>query len=77
MYGRVTKYFSNKKFGFIQGDDGNTYFVHHSKLNGEYIERGYYVFFKPYTNDRSDFNARGVIVIEAPERIMRNGKKHK
>ncbi|WP_270816307.1 cold-shock protein [Hungatella effluvii] len=77
MYGRVTKYFRNKKFGFIQGDDGNTYFVHHSKLNGEYIERGYYVFFKPYTNDRSDFNARGVIVIEAPERIMRNGKKHK
>ena len=68
MYGRVTKYFR---------DDGNTYFVHHSKLNGEYIERGYYVFFKPYTNDRSDFNARGVIVIEAPERIMRNGKKHK
>lgn len=77
MYGRVTKYFRDKKFGFIQGDDGNTYFVHHSKLNGEYIERGYYVFFKPYTNDRSDFNARGVIVIEAPERIMRNGKKHK
>lgn len=77
MYGRVTKYFRDKKFGFIQGDDGNTYFVHHSNLNGEYIERGYYVFFKPYVNDRSDFNARGVIVIEAPERKTRNGKKYK
>lgn len=77
MYGRVTKYFRDKKFGFIQGDDGNTYFVHHSNLNGEYIERGYYVFFKPYVNDRSDFNARGVIVIETPERKNRIGKKYK
>lgn len=77
MYGRVTKYFRDKRFGFIQGDDGNTYFVHHSNLNGEYIEQGYYVFFKPFVTDRSDFNARGVIVIEVPERIMRNGKKYK
>lgn len=64
MYGRVTKYFSNKKFGFIQGDDSNTYFVHHSNLNGEYIEQGYYVFFKPFVTDRSDFNARGVSVLD-------------
>lgn len=76
MYGRVTKYFS-KRFGFICGDDGNTYFVHHSNLNGEYIEQGYYVFFNPFVTDRSDFNARGVIVIEVPERKMRNDKKYK
>lgn len=73
MYGRVTKYFRDKKFGFIRGDDGNTYFVHHSNLNGEYIEQGYYVFFKPFENDRSDYNAKGVIVIEAPERKKKNG----
>lgn len=77
MYGRVTKYFRDKKFGFIRGDDGNTYFVHHSNLNGEYIEQGYYVFFKPFENDRSDYNAKGVIVIEAPERKKKNGKNRK
>lgn len=77
MYGRVTKYFRDKKFGFIRGDDGNTYFVHHSNLNGEYIEQGYYVFFKPFVNDRSDYNAKGVIVIEAPERKKKNGKNRK
>ena len=45
MYGKVTRYFHDRKFGFIRGEDGNTYFIHHSKLNGEYIDAGYYVFF--------------------------------
>lgn len=68
MYGRVTNYFHNKGYGFILGEDGNTYFIHWSKLFGEYIERGYYVHFKPYQTERSDYNARNVVVIEAPER---------
>ena len=37
MYGRVTKYFHNKGYGFIHGEDSNTYFIHHTKLNGEFI----------------------------------------
>ena len=37
MYGRVTRYFHDRGYGFIRGDDGNTYFIHHSKLDGEYI----------------------------------------
>ena len=45
MYGRVTKYFQDRGYGFIQGEDGNTYFIHASKLYGEHLERGYYVFF--------------------------------
>lgn len=48
MYGRVTKYFTDRGYGFIYGEDRNSYFVHHSQLNDEHIERGYYVFFKPY-----------------------------
>lgn len=80
LYGHVTKYFHDRKFGFIQGEDGNTYFIHHSKLNGEYIDSGYYVFFKPFQNDRSDYNARNITVIEAPERRLRTHgntrKKH-
>ncbi|MCM1127567.1 MAG: cold shock domain-containing protein [Lachnospiraceae bacterium] len=77
MYGKITKYFHDRKFGFIRGEDGNTYFIHHSKLNGEYIDSGCYVFFKPFQNDRSDYNAKSIMVIEASERKTRNGNTRK
>lgn len=67
MFGRVTKYFHEKGFGFIRGEDGNSYFIHASKLRGEYLDKGYYVFFKPYADDRSDYNAKNVSVIEVPD----------
>lgn len=44
LFGKVTKYFHDRGYGFIHGEDGNTYFIHASKLYGEYIDRGYYVF---------------------------------
>lgn len=77
MYGKVTRYFQDKGYGFIRADDGNTYFVHHTKLNGEHIESGYYVHFKPFQNDRNDYNAKNVIVVEATEKKRGNGKTHK
>ncbi len=73
MYGTVTKYFQDKGFGFIRGNDGNSYFIHHSNLGGEHLEQGYYVFFRTFQNDRSDYNAGNVIVVEAAER--RRGKR--
>ena len=79
MYGHVTKFLHDRKFGFIRGEDGNTYFIHYSQLNGEYIDSGYYVFFKPFQNDRSDYNAKNITVIEATERRYKHGntrKKH-
>ena len=76
MYGRVTKYFKDKRYGFIRGEDNNSYFIHHSNLSGEYIDKGYYVCFKPFQSDRSDYNAKNVIVIEAMER-RKHGKKNK
>ena len=48
MYGRVTKYFQDRGYGFIHGDDNNSYFIHSSNLNGEYIARGYRVYFKTF-----------------------------
>lgn len=48
MFGTVTRYFKDKGYGFIRGEDGRSYFIHNSKLNGEYIERDYYVFFRPF-----------------------------
>lgn len=54
-----------------------SYFIHKSNLQGEHIEYGYYVFFKPFVNDRSDDNAKNVAVIEAPERKRKYGSKNK
>ena len=68
MYGRVTKYFKDRGYGFIRSEDNNSYFVHHSQLKGEHIDRGYYVSFKPYKTDRSDFNAGDIAVIEVPDK---------
>lgn len=77
MYGRVTKYFTDRGYGFIRGEDNNSYFVHQSQLKGEHIERGYYVFFKQFSNDRSDFNAGRISVIEAPSKQSNNPNKIK
>ena len=86
MYGRVTRCFHDKGFAFILGEDKNSYFVHYSNLNGEHIEKGYDVFFVPFQNDRSDFNAKNVTVINVPEKVSKqmtaaskkkNHKKHK
>lgn len=71
MYGRVTKCFPDKGYAFILGEDYNSYFLHYSNLNGEYIEKGYQVYFVPFQNDRSDYNASKVIVINAPEKDSR------
>lgn len=68
MYGTVTRYFQDRGYGFILGEDRETYFIHHSNLYGEHIARGYQVDFKPFRNERSDYNARNVIVIDAPEK---------
>ena len=77
MYGRVTRYFHDKGYGFIRGEDNNSYFVHHSQLKGEVIERGYYVSFKPYRTDRSDYNAGNIAVIEVPHKQLKSTVKKK
>lgn len=86
LYGKVTKCFHDKGFAFIYGEDGNSYFAHYSLLNGEHIERGYHVFFVPFRNDRSDYNAKNVSVTYTPEkeekekrnnRKKNNNRKHK
>ena len=76
MYGRVTKYFHDRGYGFILGEDRETYFIHHSNLDDEYIAKGYSVYFKPFQNERSDYNAEGVIVIETPEKRKRVEAAH-
>lgn len=77
MFGTVTKYFRDKGYGFIRGEDGKSYFIHKSKLQGEHIEGGYYVFFRPFVTDRSDYNAKDISIIDAPERNRQHGKSNK
>ena len=83
LYGKVTRCFPDRGYAFILGEDKNSYFAHYSNLNGEHIEKGYYVFFAPFQNDRSDYNAAKITVINAPEKVLRQPtvtskkKKHK
>lgn len=77
MFGTVTIYFKDKGYGVIRGDNGKLCFIHNSNLNDEYIESGYYVFFRPFVNDRSDYNAKDISVIDAPERSRQHGKSNK
>lgn len=76
MYGKVTRYFRDKGYGFIQGQDGHSYFIHASDLNGEYIEAGYYTHFETFSNNKGKYNAKNVLVVEVPEKRKRcRGKK--
>ncbi len=77
MFGTVTKYFEDKGYGFICGENGQTYFIHWSKLKGEHVERGYVVYFDMYSDDIADNKAMNISVIEATERKYKNGKKNK
>ncbi|MCI9575010.1 MAG: cold shock domain-containing protein [Lachnospiraceae bacterium] len=76
MYGRATRYFQDRGYGFILGEDKRTYFIHQSNLCGEHVERGYQVEFKPFQNGRSDCNASDVIVVDAPERGAGEGRSN-
>lgn len=74
MFGTVTRYYDDKGYGFIRGEDGNVYF----DLYREQIGKGDYVHFKTFVTDRSDYNAKNVNVIEVPEgrRGKMRTKKH-
>ena len=65
MYGVVTKYFSDRGYGFIQCySDGEIYFLHKKDLNGEHIESGYHVYFVKFETKRRNNNAAILNVIE-------------
>lgn len=79
MFGTVTIYFKDKGYGFIRGDNGKSYFIHNSKLNGEYIECDYYVFFRPFHNNKGIVQKLYLLsslqkgVNDVKERIFRQG----
>ncbi|MBW2982517.1 cold shock domain-containing protein [Candidatus Woesearchaeota archaeon] len=53
MEGKVKWFNRSKGYGFIEGDDGNEYFVHSSQLaEGTFIRENDRVSFEPAESDR-------------------------
>ena len=55
--------------------------THTLSINQNYKENTLKVvtmyFFRPFVNDRSDYNAKDISVIDAPERSRQHGKRNK
>ena len=49
MLGKVKEYSAKKRFGYIDGDDGEEYFLHESEIKtpSRCLSRGYMVQFTP------------------------------
>ncbi|MBL7100536.1 MAG: cold shock domain-containing protein [Nanoarchaeota archaeon] len=64
----IVKWFNRKKgFGFIQGDDGEDYFVHHTSLaEGTFVRDNDRVSFEAADTDRGK-QAQNVTVLESKE----------
>ncbi len=75
MEGTV-KWFNNKKgFGFIEGDDGEDYFVHHTALaQGTFIRENDKVSFEPAETDRGK-QAKNVALLQKGSEIKRGKEK--
>ena len=54
MKGTIAFYNSKKRWGFIDGEDGESYFLHHSNIIDKNIplSEGFEVEFKPETSER-------------------------
>lgn len=68
MFGTVTRYFNDKGYGFIRGQNKKVLFFHKSDLYGEYIAKGYCVFFTPNHNSKGD-RAENITVVVADEEV--------
>lgn len=68
MFGTVTRYFNDKGYGFIRGQNKKSYFFHKSDLYGEYIAKEYCVFFTPNHNSKGN-RAENITVVVAEEEV--------
>lgn len=75
MEGKVKWFNRNKGYGFIEGDDGEEYFVHHSALaEGTFIQDNDRVSFDPAETERGK-QAQNVTLIQKGSEIKEEEKK--
>ena len=75
MEGKVKWFNRNKGYGFIEGDDGEEYFVHHSALaQGTFIQENDRVSFDPAETERGK-QAQNVTLIQKGSEIKEEEKK--
>ncbi len=54
MTGIITRFFFQKGYGFVKGDDGQSYFLHHSVYNG-FLEPGMKLKFEVAENAKGPY----------------------
>ena len=76
MEGTVKWFNKNKGFGFIQGEDGKDYFIHHTALGqGSFIREGDKVSFEPVETEKG-IQAQNVALLQKGSEI-KEGKEEK
>lgn len=71
MFGVVLKYFNDRGYGFIKGDDGNRYYVKVNQIQDKYLESGYIVNFIDKVDNYGNYIAWNVIVVDAEKEERR------
>lgn len=55
MKGIITAYSQNRGYGFVNGEDGTNYFIHHSAYRGGYLSKGMKIRFNAGENAKGPY----------------------
>lgn len=55
MKGIISTYSQNRGYGFVEGEDGVNYFIHHSSYRGGYLSRGMHIRFETGVNSKGPY----------------------
>ena len=58
MKGVISNYIPSKGYGFVAGEDGTTYFLHHSAYRGGHLATGMKIRFEASRNAKGPYVTR-------------------